>query len=153
MKRPGLGHRRALLGAVLLQVGLEVDDGCAVDRLERADRELQSVDAMDGDSVEPEWVRPIRRPRREDAREWTARVVAWMHLQDVPVRLVQPRHDHELVARDDPLERVCERRLQEDPRVGCSFAALARGIRSSSEGRVDDPDRPEHVAVVHQRLR
>ena len=70
-----------------------------------------------------------------------------MHLQDVPLRLVQPRHDHELVARGDPLERICHRRLQEDPRVGCTLAALMGRIHSISQGRADDADRLQHVAV------
>jgi hypothetical protein len=76
-----------------------------------------------------------------------------MHLEDTPIRLVQPRHEHELISCANPLERVREGRLQEDPRVGRSLAALARGVLPPYERRADDADRLEHVAVARHGSR
>jgi hypothetical protein len=70
--------------------------------------------------MQAERVRAIRRAGREDARQCSRLVVTRMHLEDAPIRLVQPRHQDELISRADPLERFREGRLQEDPRVGRS---------------------------------
>jgi len=82
--------------------------------------------------MEPERVRPIGRPRREDAREQTALVVARVHLEHVAPSLVEPRDGDELVADADPLERVRDGRLQVDRRIPCLFVALGRRAAARS---------------------
>ena len=52
------------------------------------------------------------------------------------------------VARGIPWSASAYGRLQDDPRVGCSLAALARRVRPISERRADDADRLQRIAVV-----
>ena len=72
-----------------------------------------------------------------------------MPLKDVTLRLVQPRHEEELVAHADAMQRVREGRLQDDRRVGCTLAALSGRVHSVSERGADDADGDEHEPVVH----
>ena len=125
------------------QDGLDVDDGRAVDRLQRSHLELEPVDPADRDAMEPERVRPIGRPRREHARQRSARVVARVDLQDVSLRLVQPGHDDQLVAHADAVQRVRVGRRQDDQRVGRTLTPLPRRVRPRSQRGTDDADRHE----------
>ena len=76
-----------------------------------------------------------------------------MHPEHLPISLVQPSHENEPISRADPLKRIFDGRLQEDQRVGRSFAALARGVGPISEGRADDAYRLQHVPVVRHGAR
>ena len=60
--------RRGDAARRLAKHGLDVDDRRPVDRLQRADRELETVDPEHRDLVQAERVRAVRRARREDAR-------------------------------------------------------------------------------------
>jgi len=91
--------------------------------------------------------------RVANTRQRPRLVVTRVHLENRPIRLVQPRHENEPIADADPLKRARDGRLQDDPRVGCSLAALTGRVLPPQEGRADDADRLQHVAVVRHGSR
>src|SRR6266540_1682050 len=101
--------------------------------------------------MKPQRVWAIRRSRREDACQRNAPVAARVNLEHVTARLVQPCHDDDLVANDDPVEPFGQGRTYLEPRVGRALATLSRRLRASLEGRVDDPDLPQKRMCFERR--
>src|SRR4030095_8503089 len=89
----------------------------AVDGFDRPDAQPQPVDGAYGDGMQTERIRPIRRPRREDAGDRIARIRPRPHLVDVAASSIQPGNDQQLVAGRDAQQRCLSPWLDLEPRV------------------------------------
>lgn len=82
-----------MISAAVAQHRLDVNHRRAVDGFEWRDLQLAPGDPQNGHAVQPEGIRPVRRPRREDSRERNALVRSRVHLQNVASGLVKPRDE------------------------------------------------------------
>ena len=69
---------------------LDVDDGRTVDGFDGADEQAIFVELAHGDVVKAYRIWTIGRARREYASKLTARVRAWMNLQNVAAGAMKP---------------------------------------------------------------
>ena len=120
---------------------LDVDDRRAVDGFDGPNPQAGSDHAPDGDRMQANRIRPIRRACREHACERAPLVVPRVNPEHVTPGLVQPRDDDEPVTCGDSLERWTERLAHLQPRVGCAFDPLPRCLRARSEPRANHADR------------
>jgi hypothetical protein len=70
--------------------GLDVDDGRAVDGFDGADAQAIFDNLAHGDRMKAYRIWAVGRARREYASKLTARVRAWMNLQDVAAGVMKP---------------------------------------------------------------
>ena len=127
--------------AIVAEDGLDVDDRRAVDGLDGPNPQAGSDHAPDGDRMQANWIRPIRRACREHACERAPLVVPRVNPEHVTPGVVQPRDDDEPVTCGDSLERWTERLAHLQPRVGCAFDPLPRCLRARIEPRANHADR------------
>jgi hypothetical protein len=73
--------------------------------------------------MQPQWVRPARRPCGEHTGERDLGVATPVHFEHVAIRTMKPGDDDDLVARSDPEESSREGRIHIEPRVWRSLEA------------------------------
>jgi hypothetical protein len=78
---------------------LDVDDRRTIDR---SDPQPGSGDLAHGHAMQPQRVRPVRRPCGEHAGERDLSVTARVHFEHVAIRTMKPGDNDDLVARSDP---------------------------------------------------
>src|SRR5262249_42972202 len=93
--------------------------------------------------MKPERIRPVRRPRREDAGQRVARVASGGALPAPATGLVQPGDDDQLVARANPFERLRSPRVNLEPGIGRALRSLPRRLFALVELGADDAHWPQ----------
>ena len=104
--------------------GFDVNDWRAVDGFDWTDSQTVLGDPAHSDAMKADRIWPVRRSGRKDAGKWAAWVRAWMNLQNVAARQVQPRHDNDVVADRKPVEALDGERMHFEPGVGSAFRTL-----------------------------
>lgn len=78
--------------------------------------------------MQPHGIGPVGRACRKDTGQRIASVVSRVNLEHVPLRLVEPGENPDLLARPDPVETSNEIRKDLDRRVGGPFETLLGGL-------------------------
>src|SRR5207302_2389983 len=94
-------------------------------RLECADVQVQSFNGGDGDAVDADRVRSVRRASSEDAGERNVGVARGMRQEDAAVGEVQPGEHDELIA---GLDAVKPGGIELEPRLRCAFERLIGSV-------------------------
>jgi len=90
------------------QQRLDVDNRGAIDGFDRSNSQPIPNDFLHGYGMEAQWIRSVRRARREDAREGKPLVTARVEAEHIAAGAVKPRHDDDLIADGDSVESFCE---------------------------------------------
>jgi hypothetical protein len=97
------------------------------------DVQVQSFNGGDGDAVDADRVRSVRRACSEDAGEWNVGVARGMCQEDAAVGEVQPGEHDELVAGLDALKPVGNGGIELEPRLRCAFERLIGSVGWGAE--------------------
>ena len=122
-----------------MKVGLDVDDGSAVDRFEWSDFESAlRVELEDSDFVQADRVRTVGGARGEDSGEPTGGVVARMSSERVAMSEMKPGKDEDLRTCGDPINGFKKIRENLQPGSGTAFVSLSWSVASISKLRSDN---------------
>ena len=88
----------------------------------------KTVDCEQGHRMQADRIGPIGRARCKYALEWSAEVIARMHLQEIALRLMQPRQQDELVTDGEPENRCLIARIKLYPGRRCTLRALLGSV-------------------------
>src|SRR5262249_21957786 len=125
------------------------EHGRGVDRLDRTNPQASLLDASDGHLMDAERIRAVRRTCCKHARERIARIAAWVNLEYVSVRGVEPGDDEDLVASLESGERFRREGVDLEPRIGRALGALLRRRLQRAQLGADHPD-GSNCVFLHQ---
>ena len=131
------------LSEPLPQDRLDVDNRRLIDGFDWSDAQAVPVDRSHHNGMKTQRVRPIRRSRREHARERIARVGTGVNKEDVAARSMKPRDDDDFVSNGQTLQSLLRPPVQLQPGFGCSLRVLLRRSAARLELGSNHADRPQ----------